>query len=136
VASVSGGQAGVTRGGPNRRKHRWTRAPVRCHPEGVESRTEHLDSIDVGFGGLRIVRDERHLVGALVQLEICSPLRAPASLTAEVIWIEQDRDGATLRFEMGLAFVELGSDATSSSPQGRRLTEGCRRASPAKATQG
>ena len=86
-------------------------APIQCRPARAESFAQHLESIDVSFGGLRLRSDEEYRVGAFLRLDIFFAPRAPVTLTAEVVWIEALSKGAHARFDVGLAFVELNNDA-------------------------
>jgi PilZ domain-containing protein len=86
-------------------------APIQCRPARAESFAQHLESIDVSFGGLRLRSDEEYRVGAFLRLDIFFAPRAPVTLTAEVVWIEALSQGAHARFDVGLAFVELNNDA-------------------------
>jgi Tfp pilus assembly protein PilZ len=102
---------GAASNAPNRRRYRRVRASIQCRPAGVEFFAQHLESIDVSFGGLRINSDAEYRVGAPVRLDIFSPTGAPITLTAEVVWIEAVGNRVRARFDVGLAFVELTSDA-------------------------
>jgi hypothetical protein len=77
----------------------------------MEFFAQHLESIDISFGGLRIYSDQDYRVGARLRLDIFFPPLAPVVLTADVIWIEALGQGAAARFDVGLAFVELTPDA-------------------------
>jgi len=86
-------------------------APIQCRLAGAGAFAQHLESIDISFGGLRICSDEEYRVGAFLRLDIFLLPGAPVTLTAEVIWIEALSKGTSARFDVGLAFVELNSEA-------------------------
>jgi adhesin HecA-like repeat protein len=86
-------------------------APFFCRPAGVNFFAQHVEPVDVSFGGLRIYCDEEYPVGALVRLDVFTPRKPPASFTGEVMWIKAAARGAPARYDVGLAFVDLNPDA-------------------------
>jgi Tfp pilus assembly protein PilZ len=86
-------------------------APIQCSLAGVEFSNRPLEFIDVSFGGLRICCDEGYRIGAHLHLDIFVPSATPVAVTAEVVWIAPLGQGAPARFEVGLSFVDLNTDA-------------------------
>jgi hypothetical protein len=95
----------------NRRKYRRIQATIHCRQAGVDFFAPHIEPVDISFGGLRIYSDEEYAVGAFLRLDIFFPRAAPVTFTAEVMWIQASAEGAPARYDVGLAFVELTSDA-------------------------
>ncbi len=106
-----GAQQAMARNVMNRRRYRRIQATIHCRRAGVEFFAPHIEPVDISFGGLRIYCDEEYAVGAYVQLDIFFPRAAAVTFTAEVMWIRASAQGASARFDVGLAFVELSRDA-------------------------
>jgi PilZ domain len=98
-------------GEPDRRRYRRLWAPIQCRLAGATSFAHPLEFIDVSFGGLRICCDDRYRIGARLHLDIFVQSAASVALTAEVVWVEPVRQGATWRFEVGLSFAGLNANA-------------------------
>jgi len=106
-----GARQGVADKGPNRRRYLRVPAEIHCRPAGVEFFAQHLEPIDISFGGLRIYADESYEVGANLRLDVFFPSAAPVPCTTEVMWVKKSSKGAPARFEVGLAFVDLGPES-------------------------
>jgi Tfp pilus assembly protein PilZ len=73
-----------------------------------------MEHINIGLGGLRIRGDDVYRVGAPLSLDIfLFPRTAPVKFTTEIMWIAASRTGGRERFDVGLAFVDLGRAALS-----------------------
>jgi hypothetical protein len=112
MASARGAaQRGMARNVMNRRRYRRIQATIHCRRAGVAFFAPHIEPVDISFGGLRIYSDEEYAVGAYLRLDIFFPRAAAVTFTAEVMWIRASTKGAPAPFDVGLAFVELSSDA-------------------------
>jgi Tfp pilus assembly protein PilZ len=63
--------------------------------------------VDISFGGIRVYSDDRYNPGKLLFLELFFPDGASATLTAEVVWVQELPSGFGSRFDIGLRFVNL-----------------------------
>jgi PilZ domain-containing protein len=111
LAPQRGTQAAQPRGGSNRRRYRRISAPILCRPAGAEFFAPHLEPIDIGFGGVRIHSHEEYRVGEGLPLDIFVRGMAPVMFTTEIVWIESWGSGSRACFDLGLAFIDLNSDA-------------------------
>jgi hypothetical protein len=100
----------MARNEANRRKYKRIPAPIHCRPAGEDFFAQHLEPVDISLGGLRTYSDEEYRVGAFVRLDIFVSGVVPVTLSAEVMWIKTLGKGAPARFDVGLAFVDLGPD--------------------------
>jgi hypothetical protein len=82
-----------------------------CRPAGVDFFPQRVEPVDIGCGGLRFYSDEEYAVGAFVRLEVFSPSGPLVGFTGEVIWIRAAGRPAPARHDVGLAFLELTSEA-------------------------
>jgi hypothetical protein len=96
---------------PNRRRYPRIPALIHCRPAGAEFFAQHLEPVDIGFGGVRIHSQEEYRVGERLRLDIFFPQAAPVLFTTEIMWIEPLGSGSPRRFDLGLAFVDLNPDA-------------------------
>jgi hypothetical protein len=103
----------MARNEANRRRYPRIPAPIHCRPAGEDFFAQHLEPVDISFGGLRTYSDEEYQVGAFVRLDIFLSGVAPVTLSAEVMWIKTLGRGAPARFDVGLAFVDLRPDAVN-----------------------
>lgn len=101
----------MARNAANRRKYRRIPAPIHCRPAGEDFFAQHLEPIDISFGGLRTYSDEEYVVGTFLRLDIFFSGVAPVTINAEVMWVKALGRGAPARFDLGLAFVDLKADA-------------------------
>ncbi|MCL2449959.1 MAG: PilZ domain-containing protein [Polyangiaceae bacterium] len=69
------------------------------------------EPIDISVGGVRIYSDEALRVGELFKLEFFLPEVAPATYTAEVVWVDELPAGGPARFDVGLKFIQLEPNA-------------------------
>jgi hypothetical protein len=111
AGSRRGLQSGDPRSGPNRRRYARIPALLHCRPAGAEYFAQHLEPIDIGFGGVRIHSHEEYRVGEILRLDLFCPRVAPVTFSTEIMWIEPLGNGSTTRFDVGLAFVELNPAA-------------------------
>jgi hypothetical protein len=105
------GQNLAGRAAPNRRRYPRIPALIHCRPAGAEFFAQHMDAVDIGFGGVRIQSQEECRVGKLLRLDIFFRQVAPVLFTTEIMWIEPLGNGSPRRFDVGLAFVELNPEA-------------------------
>jgi hypothetical protein len=77
----------------------------------VEFFAQRLEPVDISLGGLRIYSDQEYRVSELLRLDIFFPRDLLVTFTAEVMWTKILGKGAPARFDLGLAFVELGPEA-------------------------
>jgi|GEM_PF-738580 hypothetical protein len=105
------GQNLAGRAAPNRRRYPRIPARIHCRPAGAEFFAQHLEPVDIGFGGVRIHSQEDYRVGKLLRLDIFLPQVAPVLFTTEIMWIAPLGNGSPRRFDVGLAFVELNPGA-------------------------
>ncbi len=104
-------RAAKAHSGSNRRRYRRVSAPIHCRPAGAEFFAPHFEPIDIGFGGARIHSQEEYRVGEALPLDIFVRGIAPVMFTTEIVWIASVPIGSRACFDLGLAFVELDSDA-------------------------
>ena len=97
--------------GKDRRRYRRIRAPLYCRPAGVQFLARQREPVDVSLGGVRIFSDDELAVGTLLKMEFFLPGEAPATYTAEVVWVEDLEAGAPAKFDVGLKFIQLDPGA-------------------------
>lgn len=91
----------------DRRRFHRARAAILVRPAGPLARVAPRFVQDISLGGLRAFSDDRHRVGARLELELLFPEGGTATCLAEVVWSEPQPDGSRGRFEMGLRFVQV-----------------------------
>lgn len=89
------------------RRYRRVRADILVRPAGPLTRVAPRQVKDISLGGLRAYSDEKHKIGARLELELFFPDGGSAVCIAEVVWAEQLQNDAPARYEMGLCFVQV-----------------------------
>lgn len=112
AAYARGTHSGQARSGPNRRRYARIPALIHCRPAGEEFFAQHLEPVDIGFGGVRIHSHREYCVGEHLRIDIFFPRVEPVLFTTEIVWIEPLGNGYQTRFDMGLAFIELNPSAS------------------------
>jgi Tfp pilus assembly protein PilZ len=93
----------------DRRRYPRARVDIAVRPLGPLARALPRRVTDLSLGGLRAYADERFQVGERVELELLFATGDPATLIAEVVWVEDLPAGAPARHDVGMHFVEVGS---------------------------
>jgi Tfp pilus assembly protein PilZ len=93
------------------RQYRRIKAPIFVRALGPFEKMQHLvkqsQIVDISIGGIRVYSDDRYKPGKLLFLELFFPDGASATLTAEVVWVQELPSGSGSRFDIGLRFVNL-----------------------------
>jgi hypothetical protein len=95
--------------GSDRRRYPRARAPIAVRPLGPLARAMNRRVTDLSLGGLRAYADDRYQVGQRLELELLFSGGGSATVIAEVVWVEELPADAPARHEVGMRFVEVGS---------------------------
>jgi hypothetical protein len=96
----------------DRRQFPRIKAPVLCRPAGLRFHNTG-ETLDISLGGARVYSDDETAPGTPLELELVFSDSSSVVCRAEVVWIERLPDGAPARFDVGLRFTELTSDAAA-----------------------
>jgi hypothetical protein len=88
------------------------KAPVFCRPAGLRFHNRG-ETLNISLGGARVYSDDETAPGTPLELELVFPDTSSFVCRAEVVWIERLAEGAPARFDVGLRFTELSTDAAA-----------------------
>lgn len=93
----------------DRRRYRRIAAPISVRPVSFLARTIPRRVNDASLGGLRAYSDEPRRTGERLELELSFADGEPATVLAEVVWVERLGDGAPARYDIGMCFIDASA---------------------------
>lgn len=90
----------------DRRRFRRIAAPISVRPVSFLARSVPRRVNDASLGGLRAYSDEARRTGERLELELSFGDGDPATVLAEVVWIETLPEGAPARYDVGMRFID------------------------------
>jgi hypothetical protein len=98
--------------GHDRRNFPRVNAPVFWRPVGLPLfGFGRRRTVDVSVGGARVYSDEPIAAGTPFALELGLPDGGTVTCRAEVVWAEELPAGAPARYDIGLKFTEISTEA-------------------------
>ncbi len=92
----------------SRRKFPRFKAPICYRSASFFASRKPL--VDIGLGGIRIYSNDKFTMGKRLEIELLLPEDDVLGFTAKVVWQQELPDDESVRYDVGLQFIDVPAD--------------------------